>query len=134
MHSAKSCSGNRGSGGNNLNRSHDKSWNDTEGSSKREALKKITSLRQKIDEIDGKILLLLKERVEIAQKIGEIKRKQGVPIRDPKREREKYKQITAKASELKLNPEDVKEIYRKIIDMSIHSQGQLCENENPSRH
>jgi len=85
---------------------------------------KITTLRRKIDDIDEKILLLLKERVEISKKLGEIKRERGIPLRDPEREKEKYDQITEKASKLKLNREDVKEIYRKIIDMSIHAQEQ----------
>lgn len=83
---------------------------------------KITELRRKIDEIDDKILLLLKERTEVSKKIGEEKRRHGIPLRDPERENEKYKQITEKALELKLNPEEVRKIYQKIIDMSVHAQ------------
>ncbi|MCS7125213.1 MAG: chorismate mutase [Candidatus Bathyarchaeota archaeon] len=83
---------------------------------------KITALRQKIDEIDEKILLLLKERIEISKKIGEEKRKRGIPLRDLERENEKYRQIAEKASKLKLDPEEVKKVYREIIDMSVHAQ------------
>ncbi|MEM2537578.1 MAG: chorismate mutase [Candidatus Bathyarchaeia archaeon] len=83
---------------------------------------KIAELRQKIDEIDEKILLLLKERIEISKKIGEEKRRHGIPLRDFERENEKYKQITEKALQLKLNPEEVKRVYRGIIDMSVHAQ------------
>lgn len=83
---------------------------------------KIDELRQKIDEIDEKILLLLKERIEISKKIGEEKRRHGISLRDFERENEKYKQITEKALKLKLNPEEVKRVYREIIDMSIHAQ------------
>lgn len=83
---------------------------------------KIAELRQKIDEIDEKILLLLKERIEISKKIGEEKRRHGIPPRDFERENEKYKQITEKALQLKLNPEEVKRVYRGIIDMSVHAQ------------
>lgn len=85
-------------------------------------MEKITALRQKIDEIDDKILSLLKERIEISKKIGEIKRKQGIPVKDLRREEEKYSQVKEKALKLGLNPEDVTNIYRKIIDMSIHVQ------------
>lgn len=85
-------------------------------------MEKITALRQKIDEIDEKILLLLKKRIEISKKIGEIKRKQGIPVKDPGREGEKYKQVLERALKLGLNPEDVINIYQKIIDMSIRVQ------------
>ncbi|MEM1563491.1 MAG: chorismate mutase [Candidatus Bathyarchaeia archaeon] len=85
-------------------------------------MEKITALRQKIDEIDDKILSLLKERIEISKKIGEIKRKQGILVKDLRREEEKYSQVKEKALKLGLNPEDVTNIYRKIIDMSIHVQ------------
>jgi shikimate dehydrogenase len=83
---------------------------------------KIAELRQKIDEIDEKILLLLKERFEIAKEIGWEKRKYGMPLRDFKRENEKYKEIMEKALKLKLDSEAVKEVYRRIIDMSMHVQ------------
>jgi len=46
-------------------------------------------------------------------------------LRDFERENEKYRQITEKALKLKLNPEEVKRVYREIIDMSVHAQ----ENE-----
>ena len=84
--------------------------------------KNIDMLRQRIDEIDEKILLLLKERIEIAKKLGEEKRKQGIPLRDHERENEKYQQITEKALKLKLNPDEVKKIYQNIIGMSVQAQ------------
>lgn len=45
-------------------------------------------LRKKIDEIDDKLLILLKERLEVSKKIGEIKKKNNMPIYDPVREQE----------------------------------------------
>jgi len=83
---------------------------------------KINELRQKIDEIDEKILLLLKERFEIAKEIGREKHKHGMPLRDLERENEKYKQIMEKALKLKLDPKAVKEVYQKIINMSVRVQ------------
>ena len=43
-------------------------------------------LRKKIDEIDDKLLILLKERLAVSKKIGEIKKKNNMPIYDPVRE------------------------------------------------
>ena len=45
-------------------------------------------MRKKIDEIDDKLLILLKERLEVSKKIGEIKKKNNMPIYDPVREQE----------------------------------------------
>ena len=45
-------------------------------------------LRKKIDEIDDKLLILLKERLAVSKKIGEIKKRNNMPIYDPEREQE----------------------------------------------
>jgi chorismate mutase len=85
-------------------------------------LEKVPHLRRKIDEIDEKILLLLKDRIEVSKLIGKIKRENAVPIRDPKREDEKYRHIMQRASELGLGLDDVRNIYKIIMAMSIHAQ------------
>ncbi|MEM2103332.1 MAG: chorismate mutase [Candidatus Bathyarchaeia archaeon] len=85
---------------------------------------RITILRGKIDEIDGEILNLLKERVETSRLIGKIKKEIAMPIRDPEREREKYQCILRQASELGLNVEVIREIYKNIISMSVKAQEQ----------
>jgi len=85
-------------------------------------LERILPLRRKIDEIDEKILRFLKERVEVSKRIGTIKREYEVPVRDYQREDEVYATIMRRASELGLNPNEVKAIYREIIAMSTHAQ------------
>ena len=85
-------------------------------------MERILALRKKVDEIDEKILYFLKERVEVCKSIGAIKREHGIPIRDYQREDEVYTNLMKKASELKLNPKEVKAIYQKIMAMSAHAQ------------
>jgi len=85
-------------------------------------LERILALRKKVDEIDEKILYFLKERVEVCKSIGAIKREQGIPIRDYQREDDVYTNIMRKASELELNPQEVKAIYQKIMAMSARAQ------------
>jgi len=85
-------------------------------------LERILTLRKKVDEIDEKILHFLKERVEICRSIGAIKREHGISIRDCQREDEVYANIMKKASELGLNPREVKAIYQEIIVMCAHAQ------------
>ncbi len=85
-------------------------------------MERILALRKKVDEIDEKILYFLKERVEVCKSIGAIKREHGIPIRDYQREDEVYKNTMRKASELELNPPEVKAIYQKIMAMSARAQ------------
>ena len=85
-------------------------------------MERISALRKKVDEIDEKILCFLKERVEVCESIGAIKREHGIPIRDYQREDEVYANIVRKVSELELNPQEVRAIYRKIMAMSAHAQ------------
>jgi chorismate mutase len=92
-------------------------------------LEKILSLRRRIDEIDEQILRFLKERVEICKIIGKTKREHGIPLRDHQREDKLYRRIVRRASELGLNPRDVRAVYQEIIAMSRHVQ----EKENPKR-
>ena len=85
-------------------------------------MEKILSLRRKIDEIDEQILRLLKERVEVCRNIGKTKREHGIPVRDYEREDELYAKVLKRASELGLNPQEVKAVYREIVAIGIRAQ------------
>lgn len=92
-------------------------------------MERISSLRRRIDEIDGKILVFLKERLEVSKRIGRTKRYHGVSLRDYEREDEVYTNVAKTASLLGLNPPEVKAVYREIIAMSIRAQ----ESETKTR-
>jgi chorismate mutase len=85
-------------------------------------MEKILPLRKKIDEIDEQILRFLKERIDVCENIGVIKREHGLPVKDTHRENEQYVRITELASKLGLDPKEVRAMYREIIAMSIHAQ------------
>lgn len=85
-------------------------------------MERIRSLRKEIDEIDERILYFLKDRVEICKTVGAIKRENGIPIRDQQREEEQYRNLMKRASELGLDPHEVKAVYREIIAMGMHVQ------------
>lgn len=85
-------------------------------------MERISPLRKRIDEIDEQIMRLLKERVNVCENIGIIKREQGIPVRDRRRENEQYTRITGIASKLELDPQEVKAVYKEIIAMSIRAQ------------
>ena len=73
----------------------------------------VEHFREKIDRVDGRILELIEERVDIARKIGAIKRKKGLPIVDQEREQKILSNVTGKTM---LNKQFVKQIFREIME------------------
>ena len=56
-------------------------------------------MRIKIDEIDDRLLVLFKERLEVSKKIGLLKKKNKIEIFDPQREQEIIDSCTKNISE-----------------------------------
>jgi chorismate mutase len=80
---------------------------------------KIDFYRKKINNIDSKILNLLKERFENSKKIGRIKKKKGMKVLDKKREKEIVKGLIEKSN---LNKKFIKKIYSIIFRESRRLQ------------
>jgi chorismate mutase/prephenate dehydratase len=87
----------------------------------------LSKLRKRIDEIDEALLGLLKERLEVAKRIGAEKDALGLPIRDPGREDEVLAKARRRAEDLGLNPEVVEKVFRSIIELSIACQGRVSK-------
>lgn len=87
-------------------------------------MNELIELRKKVDEIDKGILNLLYERVALAKKIGLLKRKLKLPIKDLSREEEVYSRVTQIANEKGLNKNFVKNIFKEIIAMCSYEQGE----------
>ena len=80
-------------------------------------MEKISELRQKIDDVDLKILALFKQRVEICRTIGSMKKQLGLAIHDISRENFVYTQVAVRSKELGLDFEKVDLIYHQIVNM-----------------
>jgi chorismate mutase len=81
------------------------------------------ALRKKIDEIDEKIAVLLKDRIEVCKQIGAVKRANGIAVRDLHREDEVYLHVMSKALELGVDPQKFEAIFKSIIALSVSVQG-----------
>ena len=90
-------------------------------------MRELSRLRDRIDEIDGEILSLLKKRVDLAVEIGALKRKKGLPVRDEGREEDVYTRLSEKAKALGIPISDMKSIYREIIGMCTAVQSLQTE-------
>ena len=80
-------------------------------------------LRKKIDKIDESLILLLKDRIDLCKCIGEIKKENGLAVKDIRREDSVYVHIMAKALESGLDPQKVEAIFKQIIALSVSVQG-----------
>ena len=80
-----------------------------------DALRRLTECRDDIDEVDIRILELLNERTSIVEEIGRIKRGLDLPIYEPKREEDVFRNVTDHNGG-PLPAEAVKRIFERIID------------------
>ena len=77
----------------------------------------LQKLRKHVDEIDDQILKALSERVKICKAIGDIKKKQGLAVRDTARENEFYQRVKEKSAKYALDPAQIEAVYREIVNM-----------------
>jgi len=84
---------------------------------------KLFALRQKIDLIDDRILLLLKDRIDLMEAIGKIKKLDNQDIRDDKRENEKIEIIKKKAVKLNLPRDFIIKLWDLIFLESEKIEG-----------
>ena len=81
----------------------------------------IADWRNKIDEIDRRLVDLLSERARAAHEIGKLKRTAGLPIYEPDRERHVFEN-TQQANRGPLPDRDLQRIYERIMDVMRHIQ------------
>ena len=84
----------------------------------------LKNYRKSIDEIDGKITELFTERMALAAEIAEYKKDNRLPVRDPKREREK---ISALVQKVKPDMQNyMRSLYSMIFELSRAYQHKIC--------
>ena len=81
----------------------------------------IDKLRKKINKIDSKIIRLIDERVKVVKKIGKIKKKAGIRVFQPARE----KIVLEKVSKQSKNKRIATKIFKKIMSESRKIQETL---------
>lgn len=85
-------------------------------------MKNIENYREEIDVIDFKIMELLAERMKIVREIGQLKKKNNIPILDEKRYGEIMQSRAKLSEELGLDEESVKNIFQTIHKAAIKLQ------------
>ncbi len=86
-----------------------------DGVTQQQAIDALEGCREQIDSLDLRILELLNQRTEIVQVIGRIKREAHMPIYEPKREDQVFRNVLDH-NEGPLPDEAVKRVFERIID------------------
>lgn len=79
------------------------------------SMEQLADCRVRIDAVDLKILALLNERTEIVEEIGRIKQRLTLPIYEPKREEQVFRNVISN-NRGPLSGEAVKRVFERIID------------------
>jgi chorismate mutase/prephenate dehydratase len=83
--------------------------------SQTQATTALARCRERIDEIDRRLVALLNERTVIVEEIGRVKREAKLAIYEPKRENQVFENITSNNGG-PLSADGVKRIFERIID------------------
>lgn len=80
-----------------------------------EATQVLADCRRLIDDLDLKLLALLNERTKMVEKIGQVKHEFAMPVYEPKREDEVFRNVMSHNGG-PLPPDAVKRIFERVID------------------
>ena len=83
------------------------------------------NLRKDINDIDKQIMTLLINRLEVVEKVGELKKKHNLNILDKKREDAIYKKIETSYGKDTDESKFLTEVYNKVMEESKKKQHKL---------
>ena len=95
----------------------------------------IADWRNKIDELDRRLVALLNERAQAAHEIGKLKRNTSMPIYEPEREKKIFENVQ-RANHGPLPESELRTVYERIIDVMRNIQkNEIAPNtESGDRH
>ena len=87
-----------------------------------ELARELAAIRTEIERIDRGLIDLIAQRVQLARRVGVVKRLSGLPTLDPPREAAVVRRAGALAREAGLEDEDVRYIFWHLIGLSRRMQ------------
>ncbi len=78
----------------------------------------LTKFREKINEIDAKLLQLIADRISVVKEVGEYKKENGLQIVDPEREEKLLQTLTEKGKKLGLTESVIRKIWKQFFEIS----------------
>ena len=80
-----------------------------------DGLRMLRDCRDRIDDLDRRILELINQRTRVVEEIGRIKQELRLPIYEPKREDDVYRNVT-ESNRGPLPAEAARRVFERIID------------------
>lgn len=80
-----------------------------------EAQAALEALRKEIDVLDLQLVELLNRRAEVAARIGDVKKSVSLPVYEPKREEEVFRNVTEN-NRGPLSEAAVRRLFERVID------------------
>ena len=88
----------------------------------------LSQLRMQLDEIDGQLVKLYEDRMELCRQVGEYKLETGKRILDKEREKQKIQAVSALAHN-EFNRTGISELFEQIMAMSRKLQYQIINEK-----
>ena len=82
----------------------------------------LSTLRDRIDDVDRKIIALIAERLRIVEEVVLAKLDAASPFRDREREERLLLRLREHATEAGIDPHEIERLYRVVMDMSVAHQ------------
>jgi chorismate mutase/prephenate dehydratase len=82
----------------------------------------LSTLRDRIDDVDRKIIALIAERLRIVEEVALAKLDAASPFRDREREERLLLRLREHATNAGIDPHEIERLYRVVMDMSVAHQ------------
>ena len=95
---------------------------------------KLGALRDRLDEVDQKVVEALAERMKVVAEVASLKSSPQAPLRDMGREEELLARVAQLGRSAGLDGFFVAELYKKVLEHSLRTQQEaLVNQDNPER-
>lgn len=93
----------------------------------------LEELRRKIDLLNGEIIALFSERLNLTREVARVKKKHSLPVHDPDREKEQLMLLRDMARRYGLSPAVIEEIFHLFVEYSKLNMKLEMANEKENR-
>ncbi|MFQ5820991.1 MAG: chorismate mutase [Candidatus Heimdallarchaeota archaeon] len=88
-------------------------------------MQELEDYRQQIREINMEILRLLRKRLDVVKKIGILKKRKDIPIRNVEVETRQLRELTRYGNELELDSKFVEDIFKRCFTYAVKVQEKM---------